>query len=100
MEYHLSSPEYFLDRMESWEASELLSLLPFSYRPEWEQVRHLSHASLQPHYKKKIKPSELLQFAWDDDDKGKEEVTVSKEEKERLNEKSKQIAKILYGERS
>jgi len=37
----------------------------------WEQTRMIVHSTIAPHSKKKMKPSEVLPFPWDNDEKAK-----------------------------
>jgi len=37
----------------------------------WEQTRMIVHSTIAPHSKKKMKPSEVLPFPWDNDKKSK-----------------------------
>jgi len=32
----------------------------------WEQTRFIAHCSLMPHVKKKLMPTDLIRFKWDD----------------------------------
>lgn len=61
-------------------------------RNHWEQTRMIVHSCLSPHLKKKMKPTELMPFDWDNKNTPKKEIATREHiEKviERYNKKSK-----------
>ena len=50
----------------------------------WEQTRMIVHSCLSPHLKRKMKPTELMPFDWDDKKKVKKKVASQEEIQEVL----------------
>ncbi len=45
----------------------------------WEQTRMIVHSCLSPHLKKKMKPTELMPFDWDEKKKVKKRIATQEE---------------------
>ena len=45
----------------------------------WEQTRMIVHSCLSPHLKKKMKPTELMPFDWDEKKKVKKRIASQEE---------------------
>jgi len=58
------------------------------YRNTWEQVRILGQCTLQPYAKKVLRPTDVLKFPWDKEQK-KNKKFDAKEEKERYEKVKK-----------
>lgn len=53
------------------------------YRTTWEQTRFIAHCSVMPHAKRGLRPTELVEFEWDKENKG-EIKAATKEDFERM----------------
>lgn len=51
--------------MEEWEINTLVNYIPFTDRNSWEQTRTQMYITAQVNSTKKLKPKELLEFAWE-----------------------------------
>lgn len=91
-EFKVCSIEYFLDEMQVYEVNTIIENLPYLDRTSWEQSRFQIYSSVQINSKKKINPTDIMKFAWDND---KEDITISNDDIERLKEKSKQIYQTI-----
>jgi hypothetical protein len=58
-------------------------------RERWEQTRFLATASLIPHSKKRLKPTDVIRFAWDEKKQEKIKKPVKKSEREKFEGLSK-----------
>lgn len=81
-------PEYVLDKMRMYELEPLISNLHKKDRNSWEQARMVAYVIAQCNSTKKLKPTDIMQFSWDDDTTG--ETSISNEDIKRLREKAKQ----------
>lgn len=81
-------PEYVLDKMQMYELEPLISNLHKKDRNSWEQARMVAYVIAQCNSTKKLKPTDIMQFSWDDDTTG--ETSISNEDIKRLREKAKQ----------
>lgn len=86
------SPEYVLDKMQMYEIPAILERLSFRYRDSWEQTRMIMYVIAQGNSKKKLTPSDLLSFPWDQES-GVHPAAPSEGEMEKLREKAKQYIK-------
>lgn len=78
--------------MQVYEVNTIIENLPYLDRTSWEQSRFQIYSSVQINTKKKINPTDIMKFAWDND---KEDITISNDDIERLKEKSKQIYQTI-----
>lgn len=82
---------------------ELRALMKNSYlkkKDDWEIGRFISYVVAQVNSSKKITMDQLLKFPWEDDaKKNKEAQVVSKQEREELIRKSKEMEKLLFGDK-
>lgn len=83
------SPEYFLDKMQLYEIPTIVRNANLKNKDSWEQARFISFITAQVNSTKKMKPSDLMVFSWDNEvvDTSK---SISNEDRERLKNKSKQ----------
>lgn len=89
-EYKACSLEYFLDYMQPYELTAITELLEYSTKQEWEQVRFQSYVQAQTQSSKKIKPTDLLKFSWEQDNT-KKDTSISNEDVTRLINKANTI---------
>lgn len=61
-------------------------------RDAWEQTRIIGYIIAQANSTKKLEPSDVLRFPWDEDKA--EDTQVSDEEMKRLREKAKQVEEM------
>jgi len=82
------NPDYFLDRMEWYEVDSCLKGLSNKNKTGWEQTRFLGFITAQTQSTKKLKPTDILSFEWDQLSENKE-TTITNNDIERLKEKAK-----------
>lgn len=83
------SPEYFLDKMQFYEIPIMVRNMNLKHKDSWEQTRFISFITAQVNSSKKLKPSDLMVFSWDEEVEDKSK-SISNEDRERLKNKSKQ----------
>lgn len=83
--------------MEEWEVIDMLDNLRYLERNEWERSRYEIYSNIQINSKKKLKPTDIMKFEWDDEKETEtvENKTITKEDIKRLNEKTKIINQAL-----
>lgn len=77
-----------------YELSTLLKNITKKNKESWEQARMISYVIAQTNSTKKLKPTDILTFSWDNIDSNKE-TSISDKDVERLKEKSKQFLNLL-----
>ena len=77
------TPRSFSNKLYGYNKKEELKM-----QSNWEQTRMIVHACVSPHLKRKIKPTDLLPFDWDEKYKPKKEV-ASKEHINKVIDKYK-----------
>ena len=75
-----------------YEIPAILERLSFKYRDSWEQTRMIMYVIAQGNSKKKLTPSDLISFPWDQEN-NVQSSAPSEGEMERLREKVKQYIK-------
>ena len=86
------SPEYVLDKMQLYEIPAILERLQFNHRDSWEQTRMIMYVIAQSNSKKKLSPSDIMRFPWEEKtDERPPEPT--EEEVNALKEKMEQFIK-------
>lgn len=78
-----------------YELEALISCLYQKNRESWEQTRLLAYILAQVNSTKKLKPSDILSFVWDNENKGN--TSISNEDVKRLKEKAKQYTNKYNG---
>lgn len=81
------SPDYVLNHMQLYEARALLKYSDYSSRDSWEQSRLVAYLIAQTNSTKKMKPSDIIKFSWDNEHNG--DTSISNDEIERLRNKAK-----------
>lgn len=78
--------------MEMWECEEIIGNYQYIEQQSWEQARSIAYIIAQSNSTKSLKPSDIMNFAWD-----KKEVIhkATKEEKKKLADMSKQYEKMF-----
>lgn len=87
-------PDYFLDKMQWYEVEACLDGLENKGKTSWEQTRFLAYITAQVNSSKKLKPTDILSFKWDEIKAGSD-TSISNEDVQRLKDKAKQLTKIL-----
>lgn len=82
------SPEYVLDKMEQYEIAPLVSKLYLKNKESWEQTRLIGYITAQTQSTKKLKPTDIMKFPWEEVEVN---TKVSNEDRERLIEKAKKF---------
>lgn len=65
MQYGIVSTEYFLDKMKPYELSIICESLHLRTKDTWEQTRMLGYIMAQVNSKKRLKPTDIIKFAWE-----------------------------------
>ena len=75
-----------MDDMKFYELSPILKNLNVSVKNDWEIARQISYIIAQSQSTKKIKPSDIMQFPWDEGYKNrpKKDVKITKELRDRM----------------
>lgn len=58
-------------------------------RNSWEQARIIAYITAQCNSSKKLKPTDIMQFTWDEETYG--DTSISNDDIKRLKEKAKQF---------
>lgn len=80
--------------MQFYEIPELVKGLNLKSRESWEQTRLLAYMTAQVNSTKTIKPTDILQFEWDEKEPVEEKM-ISKEDIKRLSIKTDEVLKKL-----
>lgn len=83
------SADYFLDQMQPYELEAIITGIEDKAKIDWEQVRFLSYITAQCQSTKKLKPTDIITFAWDQKEKEEadwEGLRKMREEINKLNE--------------
>lgn len=65
VQYGIVSLEYFLDKMKPYELSIICDSLHLRTKDSWEQARMVAYMTAQVNSKKKLKPTDIIEFAWE-----------------------------------
>lgn len=80
-----------------YELNEILKNYQYHFRNEYEQTRILSYIIAQSNSSKKLKPSDILKFDWDNQETEKTETKqMTKEDIEMYRRKAKEIIKSNF----
>ena len=83
------SLEYFLDKMKPYELSIICDSLHLRNKDSWEQARMIAYIMAQVNSTKKLKPTDIIKFGWENTD---ESTTPNKPLTKEDVEKIKAIA--------
>ena len=87
LEYKIVSIPYFMDDMKFYELSPILKNMNVSVKNDWEIGRQICYIIAQSQSTKKIKPSDIMLFPWDEGYKNrpkKKDVKITKELRDRM----------------
>lgn len=82
--------EYFLDSLQPYELTAILSNIEYSTKQTWEQTRFQTYIQAQTQSSKKLKPTDIIEFGWDKKEV-KKDTSISTEDIIRLKNKAQQI---------
>lgn len=68
VQFGIVTAEYFLDRMKPYELGIICESLHLRVKESWEQTRMISYLIAQTNSKKRLKPSDLMRFQWEQTD--------------------------------
>lgn len=87
-------PEYVLDKMQQYEIKPLVKYLHLKNKESWEQTRLLGYITAQGNSTKKLKPTDIIKFPWDE--QGKEsDTSVKSADIERLKKKANEFKQYI-----
>lgn len=84
-----------MQNLQEWEAAELMNIIQFAHRNEWEQCRFQSYLMLQMNSKKKLKFRDIMSFAWDGNNG--QDYEISNNDVKQLSEMAKMMEKNISG---
>ena len=75
-----------MDDMRFYELSPILKNMNVSVKNDWEIARQISYIIAQTQSTKKIKPSDIMHFPWDEgyNNRPKKDVKITKELRDRM----------------
>jgi len=79
-----------MDIMQPYEVNFILDSIEYADKTSWEQTRLQMYIMAQVNSTKKLKPSDIMQFKWDNNVVDKD-TSISEEDKNRLSERAKYI---------
>ena len=94
LQLHLP-PEYVMDKMEFFEIRALMKHQHYAHKDSWEQARMVAYIIAQVNSKKKLKPTDVMEFDWD---RERDNTAVSNEEIALLRDEAKRVALTLQNE--
>ena len=86
------SPDYVLDKMQMYEVQPLITSMHLKHRDSWEQSRMIAYIIAQVNSRKKLNPTDIIKFAWDNEEEMNKETSMSNEDIERLRKKAKEYS--------
>ena len=84
-----------MDVMQEWEALEMLGSLDVANRIDWERTRLQLYATAQANSKKKLKPTDIMKFAWEEKEKEESTKEITTKEIKHIKERA-QLIKQRY----
>ena len=63
------SVPYFLDKMKPYELNIICESLHLKHKESWEQSRMIAYIIAQVNSKKKLRPTDIIKFGWETDNK-------------------------------
>lgn len=87
--------EYFLDKMKPYELSIICNSLHLRRKDSWEQARMIAYITAQVNSTKKLKPSDIVQFAWEKESTEPQHKPLTQEDVEKIKARALQKEKLL-----
>ena len=83
-----------MDNMQQWELYDLYINLQYADAPNWEMTRWIMFAICQVNCRKKLSPTDLIEFPWDIDYK-EHKTSISDKDIDRLKAMSVKLSKYM-----
>jgi hypothetical protein len=87
-------PGYVMDEMRMYEIGCLMPFLYLTTKDSWEQARLVGYIGAQTHSTKKMSINDIATFPWESETT-KADTSMSNTDKHRLEEKAKQLEKLM-----
>ena len=87
------SPDYVLDRIQTYEIQALLNYNWLKSKDEWEQARLIAYVTAQCQSTKKLKITDIIDFPWEKQEKTQKEIKVDKERIKKIQELAQEMIK-------
>ena len=86
VQFGVVSVSYFLDEMKPYELSIICDSLHLRHKESWEQARMVAYITAQANSKKKLKPTDIITFAWEkvQDEAKQQRKELTKEDVEQI----------------
>lgn len=89
VQFGIVTSGYFLDRLKPYELSIICDSLHLRVKDSWEQARLISYVTAQVYSRKKIKPTDIMAFAWEGERTAAKDTHVyTDDEVRRIKEKA------------
>lgn len=75
-----------------YEVQPLITFMHLKHRDSWEQSRMIAYIIAQVNSRKKLNPTDIIKFAWDNEEEMNKETSMSNEDLERLRKKAKEYS--------
>lgn len=80
--------------MEMYELETLMDNLYLVDKSQWEQTRTIAYMIAQVNSKRKLSPSKVMSFPWEEEDHS-EHTVITQEEKQKRDEDWKQMEQMM-----
>lgn len=95
VQFGIVSVEYFLDKMQFYELNIICDSLHLRQKDNWEQARLVAYIIAQVNSKKRLKPTDIIKFGWEDKINKPQEQTMTLNDVERIKQMAAEREKIL-----
>ena len=75
-----------------YEVQPLITSMHLKHRDSWEQSRMIAYIIAQVNSRKKLNPTDIIKFTWDNEEEMNKETSMSNEDLERLRKKAKEYS--------
>ena len=93
-------PDFVMDKMPMYEINLCMRNVHLAHKDSWEQSRMTSFCVIQSQSSKKLKPTDIMKFPWDEASGNNKETSISSDEVKRLKEKSNEFKCRFNGQAS
>lgn len=83
-----------MDDLQDYEVNDILECLPFLDKPDWERTRLAVYTNVQINSKKKLEPTDIMTFPWENEELTKEK-SISDSDISRLKARASALSKII-----
>lgn len=89
-----------MDSLQEYEIEPIVQNIPFIEKGDWERTRFQTYCNLQKSSSKRLFPTDLISFPWENEESSTEQINansepLSKEDIQRLKEQAKIISQTL-----